>query len=62
MEKIEKIKEKYQVVCDEGTFEFQDLKSAENKVRNIHKAEGFGYLVKTEFDKNGKKIKETFVG
>jgi hypothetical protein len=62
MEQIQKIKEKYQVVCDEGIFEFQDLKSAENKVKNVHKAEGFGYLVKTEFDKNGKKIKEIFVG
>lgn len=60
--KIIKKREVYIVECSEGNLEFETLQKAEDKVKRLHKTEDFGYLIKTEFDKEGKIIKQTFIG
>jgi hypothetical protein len=60
--KIIKKKEVYIVECSEGELEFDTLQKAEDKVKRLHKSEECGYLIKTEFDKEGKITKQTFIG
>ena len=60
--KIKKKKELYIVECNEGVIEFDTLEKAENKIKRLHKTEEFGYLVKTEYNKQGEIINQTFIG
>lgn len=59
---IQKNEEYFEVVCDEGIFRYDDLKTAENKIKSVHKTESFGYLVRTVKDKKGQILEETFIG
>jgi hypothetical protein len=60
--KIIKKKEVYIVECAEGVLEFDTLQKAEDKIKRLHNSEEFGYLIKTEFDKEGKITNQTFIG
>jgi len=60
--KIIKKKQVYIVECGEGELEFDTLQKAEDKIKRLHKSEEFGYLIKTEFDKEGKITNQTFIG
>ena len=57
-----KKKDIYIVECGEGELEFDTLQKAEDKIKRLHKSEEFGYLIKTEFDKEGKITNQTFIG
>ena len=60
--KIIKKKEVYIVECADGVLEFDTLQKAEDKIKRLHKSEEFGYLIKTEFDKEGKITNQIFIG
>lgn len=60
--KIKKTKEKFEVVFNDEVIECKSLQEAENKVKNIIKAEGFGYVKKTILDDKGKVLDEIFCG
>jgi hypothetical protein len=48
----------YEVVCDEGNLKYEDLKRAQEKIKRLYQSELFAYLVRKEFNKDGKLISE----
>ena len=59
--KIKKTTTKYIVESSEGVQEFNDLASAEKKVKSLNRSELEGYLIKQEF-LNNNLVEEIFIG
>jgi len=60
--KIKKTREKFEVVTNDGTLEYQSLQEAEKKLNTLIKSELFGYVKKTIYNDKGEVLDEIFCG
>lgn len=60
--KIRKLKEKFEVVCDDGVLLYDSLDKAEKKVRSLHSLDMFGFVKKTILDEKNNVVDEIYCG